>query len=193
MYLGLARPWQQSATPSNVDAQPAVADPAQAPAKSKGRKRKPPRTLGPDGTATNSRDAEESDSPDETGPVMLSGADRASQTVGADFSLPPAKLDLTSNGDEARTLTNGEINDGLGRSNILDCVLRAATGTDLQATITVKLLVDGGGRVTKHRLTAPKYLQEHGLPACVSSAVGKTTFAATGAPTLVTAPFALQP
>ena len=56
------------------------------------------------------------------------------------------------------------------------------------ATITVKLLVDGNGRVTRSRLQAPRYLFEHGLLGCAQRALGRMKFPATGAPTLVTLP-----
>ena len=56
------------------------------------------------------------------------------------------------------------------------------------ATITVKLIVDGSGRVTKSKVQAFRYMFEHGLLGCVQRAVSRMKFPATGASTLVTMP-----
>ncbi|HEX7994239.1 MAG TPA: hypothetical protein VF506_09975, partial [Streptosporangiaceae bacterium] len=55
-------------------------------------------------------------------------------------------------------------------------------------TITVKLLVDGRGRVTRSRIQAPHYLFEHGLLGCTQRALGRMHFPATGGATIVTLP-----
>ena len=59
---------------------------------------------------------------------------------------------------------------------------------DGDATITVKMVVDAGGHVTRSKLQAPHYLFEHGLLACVKGALGRFHFPSTGMPTLVTMP-----
>jgi hypothetical protein len=69
--------------------------------------------------------------------------------------------------------------------------VQGATNTDLRATITVKLVVDRGGRVTRSRVQAPHYLFEHGLLGCTQRALGRMHFPATGAATLVTLPINL--
>lgn len=186
MYLGLKQPWRATvhSVATTVDAPLAPIDGAATkPAKRPGRNRGK--------TPAGSRDPVEDNAPDETAPPVLTAADRGLLWSGADFGLPTKAIDMSANGDESRPLTDGEINAGLRGAGILECVVQAASGTDLQATITVKLLVDGSGRVGKHRVQAPRYLQEHGLPGCVAKAVGRARFAATGAATMVTAPFVL--
>jgi len=93
-------------------------------------------------------------------------------------------------GGEARPLDDGEINQTINSQagGVKDCVVAGATGTDLRATITVKLVVDGRGRVTRSRVHAPHYLFEHGLLGCVQRAAGRMHFPATGGPTVVTLP-----
>jgi hypothetical protein len=93
-------------------------------------------------------------------------------------------------GGEARPLDDSEINGTIGSqaSGVRDCVVSTVTNTDLRATITVKLVVDGSGKVSKSKLQAPHYLFEKGLLNCVQRALGKMKFPATGAPTLVTLP-----
>lgn len=122
-------------------------------------------------------------------PLVLTDADRRLEWRGDDVTIPPRKLDMTSS-SEARPLDDSEINAAFSQaSGVRDCVAQSATGTDLRATITVKLLVDGStGRVTRSRLEAPRYLFEHGLLACAKSALGRMKFPATGAPTVVTIP-----
>ena len=186
MYLGLKQPWRTTAPSvvTTVDAPLAPIDGATTkPAKRPGRNRgKAP---------AGSRDPIEDNATDETAPPTLTAADRGQTWNGADFGLPTKTIDMGANGEAGRSLTDGEINSGLRGAGILECVVQAATGTDLQATITVKLLVDGTGRVGKHRLQAPRYLQDHGLPGCVAKALGRARFTATGAATMVTAPFVL--
>jgi hypothetical protein len=126
---------------------------------------------------------------DETEPIPLTDADRRLEWRGDEVALPTTKLDMRS-GAEARPLDDSEINAVISSQtgDIRACVLQGATGTDLRATITVKLLVDGNGRVTRSRLQAPRYLFEHGLLGCAQRALGRMKFPATGAPTVVTLP-----
>lgn len=123
-------------------------------------------------------------------PVRLTAADRALESRGDDVRLPAQTLDMAGGGGEARPLDDGEINQTINSQagGIKDCVVSGATGTDLRATVTVKLVVDGRGRVIKSRIEAPHYLFEHGLLGCTQRAVGRIHFPATGAPTLVTLP-----
>ncbi len=186
MYLGLTQPWQRGSTSiaTTVDAPgPPIDGATTKPNKRPGRS-KTKAGVGP-------RDPVEDPVTDETAPPVLTAADRMLIWNGGDFGLPTKSIDMSSKDDERRPLTDGEINTGLRSAGILECVVQAASGTDLQATITVKLLVEGTGRVIKHRVQAPRYLQDHGLPGCVAKAAGRARFAATGAATLVTAPFML--
>lgn len=123
-------------------------------------------------------------------PVRLTAADRALESRGDDVRLPAQTLDMAGGGGEARPLDDGEINQTINSQagGIKDCIVSGATGTDLRATVTVKLVVDGRGRVIKSRIEAPHYLFEHGLLGCTQRAVGRIHFPATGAPTLVTLP-----
>ena len=118
----------------------------------------------------------------------LTAADRALEWRGEDVALPPARLDMSAG--DARKLEDGEINATIATQadGVRTCVIQGATGTDLTATITVKLLVGGEGRVTRSRVQAPRYLFEKGLLPCVQRALGRMKFPATGAPTLVTLP-----
>jgi hypothetical protein len=126
-------------------------------------------------------------------PVRLTAADRALESRGDDVRLPAQTLDMAGGGGEARPLDDGEINQTINSQagGVKDCVVSGATGTDLRATVTVKLVVDGHGRVTRSRIEAPHYLFEHGLLGCTQRAVGRIHFPATGAPTLVTLPVTL--
>ena len=121
--------------------------------------------------------------------VPLTEADRRLEWRGDDVTLPPTKLDMASH-SEARSLEQAEIDAVIqGQSGgVRDCVVRGATGTDLRASIEVKLLVDGNGRVTRSRVHAPRYLLDHGLLSCAQRALSGMRFPATGAPTVVTLP-----
>jgi hypothetical protein len=195
MYLGLTKPWQ---TKPSVAVTPEVAPVADGSADRKPGPGKASKKRAGAGSSRKSGDPEvvsdvASGPTEETGPIITSASDRAQQTIGADFSLPTATLNMDSkSGDEARALSNAEISEGLRRSGMLDCVLQSATGTDLRGTVTVKMLVDGAGKVLKHRVTAPRYLQSHGLPGCIEKKLASTRFAAVGGTTLATAPFELQ-
>jgi len=121
--------------------------------------------------------------------VQLTAADRMLEWRGDDTSRPPQKLDMSS-GAEARSLDDGEIASTIESQSgpAQSCVMTGATNTDLKGTITVKLVVDGNGRVIKSKVQAFHYLFEHGLLACMQHAVAKMKFPATGASTLVTMP-----
>lgn len=126
---------------------------------------------------------------DEPPPAALTAADRALEWRGDDVALPAQTIDMAGGG-EARGLDDGEINSVItGQAGgVKDCVVQGATNTDLRATITVKLLVDGHGKVTRSRVQAPRYLLEHGLLSCAQRAIGRLRFPATGGATVVTLP-----
>lgn len=187
MYLALEKPWQRA--PEQVMAPVADAGPAQpeAPGKKPGKKRRRP-AAGRGEVAAGEGELEE------TAPLIeLSAADRKLAWRGPELVLPPARHDLSQEESAARSLNDDEISSTVREQSrpILDCLVSAAAGTDLRATVTVRMLVDGKGAVTKHRTQAPQYLFDHGMAACVDRAVGRLRFPATGAFTLVTAPFEL--
>jgi hypothetical protein len=127
--------------------------------------------------------------PEEVAPLSLTAADRALEWRGDEVALPPQNIDLAA-GSEARSLDDAEINATINSQagGVKDCVVQGATNTDLHAMITVKLLVDGKGRVSRSRVHAPRYLLEHGLLGCTQRALGRIHFPATGGATLVTLP-----
>lgn len=131
---------------------------------------------------------------EETEPELppLTDADRRLEWRGDDVTLPATRIDMGAGG-EARPLEDSEINATINAQSggVRDCVVQGATGTDLRATITMKLVVDGSGKVTKSKLHAPRYLFEKGLQGCAQKALRSMKFPATGAPTLVTLPVSL--
>lgn len=191
MYLALRPPWGGGATtpppasaPEVVATNPGSAGSARPAKKRPGKKRPPGAT-----TAAPADDAFE-----ETEPELppLSDADRRLEWRGDDVTLPATRIDMGASSD-ARPLEDGEINATINAQSgaVRDCVVTGATGTDLRATITVKLVVDGNGKVTKSKLHAPRYLFGKGLLECTQKALRGMKFPATGAPTLVTLPVGL--
>ena len=187
MYLVLRPPWGHGVTPPPAGSPPVVMITKDAgvgkPAK---KKRTRPR---PSGTPALQTSDGELDEPDPPQLAALGAADRALEWRGDDVALPARTVDMAGGG-EARGLDDGEINSVIGSQagGVKDCVVQGATNTDLRATITVKLLVDGRGKVTRSRIQAPRYLLEHGLLACTQRAVGRMHFPATGGATIVTLP-----
>jgi hypothetical protein len=185
MYLVLRPPWEHRVTTVAGDRPPVVVIGNDAGvAKPKPKKRRP-RPVGsqpapPPGEA----EAEEPE------PAPLGAADRALEWRGDEVALPAQTLDMAGGGGEARPLDDGEIGATINSQagGVKDCVVQGAMGTDLRATITVKLLVDGRGRVTRSRIQAPHYLFEHGLLGCAQRALARMHFPATGGATLVTLP-----
>jgi len=127
--------------------------------------------------------------PEEVAPPVLTAADRALEWRGDEVALPAQRIDMAGGG-EARSLDADEITAAIasGGGGVKDCVVQGATGTDLRATITVKLLVDGRGQVTRSRVHAPHYLFERGLLGCAQRAASRIRFPAAGAATVVTVP-----
>lgn len=186
MYLGLRPPWGSGQAPRP----PIDAGVAEVPTDAgvKGKKKRVKRPAHQPGA----RPGPDEEFEEDPGPtlVTLSEADRRMEWRGDDVTLPTRKLDMTS---DARPLDDREINSVLSSQGdgVRDCVVSGATNTDLRASITVKLLVDGNGRVTKSRVHAPRYLFEKGLQPCVSRALGRMKFPGSGAPTLVSLPITL--
>lgn len=179
MYLALTRPWQRAepsvAEPTPI-AEPAPAEPA--PARRRGRKRTP---------APSAEGA-----PGQEAPAPLTAAQERLVWRGDAVALPPTEHDFSS-GDERRALTDDEIGAAVRAHGdaVIQCMARAASGLSLRAKVTLQLLVDGHGRVTRHRVQAPAVLFERGVAPCIGTALRAWRFPATGAPTLVTAPFEL--
>jgi hypothetical protein len=191
MYLALRPPWGGGATAQvPIDAGVVSQAPGDAgTAKPKKKRRRPAGTVSAPGQTAGS----DEEYYEETEPLpVLTAADRAMEWRGDDVTLPPTKLDM-GGGAEARRLDDGEINSTISSqaSGVRDCVVQGATNTDLRATITVKMVVDGNGRVSKSKLQAPRYLFEKGLLNCVQRALGRMKFPATGAPTSVSLPVTL--
>lgn len=198
MYLALRPPWGGEATtaPTAIDAGVVSAAPSDAGAGKK-KKRKRARGAGtvaaPGELPTIDGTYDEGEYTEETEPlVQLSASDRALEWRGDDVTLPATKIDMAG-GKESRPLDDNEINATIGSqaNGVRDCVVNGATNTDLRATITVKMVVGGDGRVTKSRIQAPRYLFSKGLLTCVQRSLGRMKFPATGAPTSVSLPVTL--
>jgi hypothetical protein len=175
MLLALKRPWAGGGEAAAVEADAGVT--AAATGKGKGK-----------GKGTRKRQA----APVAEGPVQLGDADLAMVWKGDAVELPPREVDMES-GAEARSLSGGEINQVIRGSSqaVSDCLTSAAGNAEIKAQITLKLLVDGSGRVKKVRTRAPAYLFAHGLNACIRGAAFDLSFPATGGHTVVTAPYDL--
>ena len=95
---------------------------------------------------------------------------------------------------EQEALDDGEIANGVaaGSPAVVDCIKDAAGAAPLSGQVTLQMLVGADGHVSKVRVRAAVYLHEHGLTACAKRAARGFDFAATGAPTVVTAPFFLN-
>lgn len=190
MYLVLRPPWGDGAATAPADAGIAMATPDAGVAKPRPKKR--PRG----GGATTARrnpgsdfvDGDETD--EQSGParITLTAADRALEWRGESTAIS-RKIDMNAPGD-ARPLESSEINSTVSSqtAGVRACVEQGAAGTDLRATITIKVVVEGNGKVSRSQLQAPRYLFEKGLLGCAQRALGQLRFPATGAPTVVTFP-----
>lgn len=177
VYSLYEKPWQGQAAPATADAgaEVAAAEPSSS-KKKKGKRGKRRAQAAPEGD----------DIPE------LTSADRKLVWKGPAVSLPPRDIDFAG-GAEARPLDAGEINSvikGQGQG-VIDCIVKARGNAPLEAKITLQLLVDGNGDVKKARMRAPQYLYDHGFETCAARAGRAMSFPATGAYTVVTAPFTL--
>lgn len=189
MYLALRPPWDTRAVPPPQIAMDVSAVDAGA------GKPKPKRKRPRGAAVAGERGWGDSGAVQDTAPqqVRLSAADRAVEWRGDDTSRPPQKIDM-SDGTAARSLDDGEIRSTFDAQSgpVQSCVVAGATNTDLSGTITLKLVIDGTGRVSKTKVAAFHYMFEHGLLACIRRAVAQLQFPATGASTLVTLPIELS-
>jgi len=191
MYLALRPPWGGAAPTPSAEPVAVSTVPGDAGAGSaKPTKKRPTKKRPTGGTTVATGDEEFEETEPELPP--LSDADRRLEWRGDDVTLPASRIDMGAGG-EARPLEDNEINTTINAQSggVRDCVVTGATGTDLRATITVKLIVDGSGKVSKSKLHAPRYLFEKGLLNCTQKALRAVKFPATGAPTLVTLPVGL--
>jgi hypothetical protein len=189
MYLALRPPWARVATvPSEGPPVVVVSNDAGVSRPKKRKRTRPP--AAPGQPSAPGGDGQGDGPLDEPPPPPLTAADRALEWRGDEVALPPRTVDMASGGAEARSLDDGEINQVIAgqAGGVRECVVQGATSTDLSATITVRLLVDGRGRVARSRIQAPHYLFEHGLLACTQRALARMHFPATGGATLVTLP-----
>jgi hypothetical protein len=192
MYLALRPPWGHGAiTPRDAGVvSVAPADAGVAKPKKKGGHHHRPGTPG-NPTSGDDQAWGSADYVEETEPqlVQLTAADRAMEWRGDDTTQPKQKLDMSS-GVESRSLDDNEIRSTIdGQSAAAQqCVVTAATNTNLAGTVSVKLVVDGSGHVTRTKVQGFHYMFEHGLLACVQRAASRLKFPGTGAFTLVTMP-----
>ncbi len=191
MYLVLRPPWGGGGTTGALDAGVALAVPDAGSAKPKPKKR--PRPNGYSGQRRQNPgsdfiDGEDTD--EQSGParIALTATDRALEWRGENTAIS-RKIDMNAPGD-ARPLESGEINSTVSSQTggVRACVEQGAAGTDLRATITIKVVVEGNGKISRSQLQAPRYLFEKGLLGCAQRALGQIKFPATGAPTVVTFP-----
>lgn len=194
MYLALRPPWATQDT-APIEGDQVAQAPSDAGVGKPKKKRKGGRRGGGGGRVQPGGDDEDwanTGGGEETEPpqlVQLSASDRALEWRGDDTSPPKQSLDMSSDA-EARSLDNGEIQSVIASQSgpVQRCVVKAATNTDLSGTITVKMVVEGTGRVSRSRVQAPRYLHSQGVLPCVQGALRSMKFPATGAPTLVTLP-----
>ncbi len=173
VYLGMTRPWSTGGDRvAAADAGPSEAKNKRKRSK-KRHKRRRPRS-------------------DEPGEIVLTDADQKLRWRGRALELPKRDVDFAG-GDSGRTLSASEINSVIkNRSQpVVDCIKEARGEAPLKTAVTLELLVDGNGKVEKSRVRAPAYLFDHGFGECVGRAARQLRFPATGAPTIVTAPYDL--
>jgi hypothetical protein len=109
---------------------------------------------------------------------------------GAAISLPERSVDM-ADGQDGRALTASEIDEVMRRSSdpILACIRDGLAGAELTGKLELELLVGEQGDVQKVRIGAPRWLVTHGAAECATAAARRLRFPATGAPTVVNAPF----
>lgn len=184
-YLVLEPPWRGGG--SGAGPIVAVADTTDAgvPVKKKGKRKA---RVGGGGGAGGTQEPFEVDEE-----IVLTEADKRLEWRGDAVSLPPRTLDMAG-ADEGRPLDDGEIQSGIagGSGPVIGCIKDATAGAALSAQVTLQMLVGADGRVGKVRVRAPQWLHAHGLLACARRAARAMPFPATGAPTVVTAPYHLE-
>lgn len=178
-YLGLEKPWRSSETASVApDAGPAVAAKGDKP-KKKGRRGK--------GKRSSNKKVDLDEVPE------LTAADNKAVWKGQAVKLPAKSVDFEAGGGDARSLSPAEINGVIqsGSEPVLACITKSRGNAMLEATVVLKMLVDGSGNVTRVGVKAPAYLFAHGFLACATSAAKKLRFPAVGGHTVVSAPYDL--
>lgn len=186
MYLALEPPWRGGS--DAAEASVSVGDTADAGVSATGKKkgrRKARRGGGASG-------GEEPFEVDEA--IVLTDADRRMEWKGDTVALPPRTLDMAGGDDGGRPLDDGEIQRGIagGSGPVIGCIKDATAGAAISAEVTLQMLVGADGHATKVRVRAPAWLHDHGLLACARRAARAMSFPATGAPTIVTAPYHLD-
>lgn len=189
VYAGLEKPWhawlaQDVATAPDAGVETAAKE-------EPGSRRKRRRGRRPGGESGAELDTDLGGEGEEI--PTLTEADRALVWKGDAVALPPRQIDMASD-SEARTLDSGEINAVIRSQSepMVACIAEARGNAELDARITVEMLVSGQGQVTKLRVRAPAYLFAHGFHACARRATLGLRFPATGVPTVVTAPYDLH-
>ncbi len=179
VYLALEKPWSGDEAAAVADAGPAVAT---AQPKKKKRRKRSKRGKRP-GDVEIALDGEI---------PKLGAADRKLVWKGEAVKLPTKQVDFAE-ASEGRPLDAGEINQVIRSQSkrLLSCITSARGNAELDAKITVKMLVNESGRVVKTRIRAPSYLFAHGFYGCASKAARAMRFPATGAHTVVDAPYDL--
>ena len=170
MYLALRPPWAGEATVPS-DAGVVASAPGDAGVAKRKKKRRPGGGGGGHQPGGDDDDWLNSGGGDETEPprlIQLSAADRGLEWRGDDTKPPKQTIDMDSGG-ESRALDNSEIQSTIASESagVQSCVVRAAQNTDLSGTITVKMVVEGTGKVSRSRVQAPRYLFSQGLLGCV--------------------------
>jgi hypothetical protein len=183
-YLVLEPPWRGGGSAAG----PAVAVGGTVDAGVPATKKKGKRKARVGGTSTGSQEPFEVDED-----IVLSDADRRMEWRGDAVSLPPRTIEMGGT-DDGRPLDDGEIQNGIanGSGPVIGCIKDATAGAAISAEVTVQMLVGADGRVSKVRVRAPNWLHEHGLLTCAKRATRSMPFPATGAPTVVTAPYHLD-
>lgn len=175
----MARPWRSSAPAVVVaaDAAPAAGTPAKKKKRRRGR-----------GAAGAGDEGEEGAG--DVPAVVIPASDRAMSWRGPAITAPTRSMDMGSSAED-RPLSNDEIDRTMNDSSgpVLDCIRSALAGGELSGEVRLEMLVDPGGAVKKVRIGAPKWLMDHGFADCASAAARRLRFPATGAHTVVKAPF----
>lgn len=181
-WLVLARPWVTADAPPAIDAAPA--EPAEAKPRPGGKKRR--RKPGARDDAADVADTV-------AAPPVLTAADRAMVWRGPRIQLSGGTVDM-GEASSGRPLGSSEIDPALERSApaIVSCVEKSLAGAELRGQVRLEMLVSGDGTVRKVRVGAARWLIDHGLADCASRAARQIRFPATGADTIVDAPYHLD-